>query len=141
MDETDKRILKILESNARTSLSELSRQVNLSIPAVGGRLRKLERSGVIAGYTTIPGEEQARKKLGFICLLTLKNHDGIDTLKTFLREHPDIQESHFITGDFEIMLKISADTIEALESILVTLRSDYSVSKTKTYTIFSTISA
>lgn len=50
MDQTDKRILAVLERNARTSATEIGRQIGLSRTAVQDRLSKLETSGVIGGY-------------------------------------------------------------------------------------------
>lgn len=50
MDHTDRRILAVLESNARTSAAEIGRQIGLSRTAVQDRLSKLEASGVITGY-------------------------------------------------------------------------------------------
>ena len=51
MDNTDNIILSILKENSRASASEISKQVNLSVPAVTERIRKLELSGVIEKYT------------------------------------------------------------------------------------------
>ena len=50
MDQTDRRILAVLEGNARTSAAEIGRQIGLSRTAVQDRLSKLEASGVISGY-------------------------------------------------------------------------------------------
>ena len=50
LDQTDRRILAILERNARTSVAEIGRRIGLSRPAVQERIAKLEESGVIAGY-------------------------------------------------------------------------------------------
>ena len=50
MDEIDVRILQQLKENARSTASEISRQVNLSVPAVAERIRKLEASGVICWH-------------------------------------------------------------------------------------------
>ena len=53
MDIIDVRILEVLQDNARVSISELSRRVNLSLSAVSERLKKLENSNIIESYTAI----------------------------------------------------------------------------------------
>ena len=54
MDNTDNIILSILKENSRASASEISKQVNLSVPAVTERIRKLELSGVIENILSAP---------------------------------------------------------------------------------------
>ena len=61
MDETDQKILRILQDNARTSLKDMGEKTFLSSPAVSSRIAKLERSGVITGYRGLIDSE----KLGY----------------------------------------------------------------------------
>ena len=53
MDIIDVKILEVLQDNARVSISELSKKVNLSLSAVSERLKKLENSNIIESYTAI----------------------------------------------------------------------------------------
>ena len=53
MDATDRRILKRLQENSRVTVSVLSQEISLSMPAISERLKKLENTGVIQQYTAI----------------------------------------------------------------------------------------
>ena len=53
MDSIDRQIISILQKNARSSISEISSRVNLSIPATSDRIRKIEAAGIIMQYTAI----------------------------------------------------------------------------------------
>ena len=67
MDAMDQAILNILSENARTSASEISRKINLSIPAVSERIRKMEESGLIEHYTV----KINRKQMGYDMLVVI----------------------------------------------------------------------
>ena len=62
MDELDYRLLKMLKENARETVSNMSKEVHLSVSAVGERIRKMEESGIIQKYTIILDE----KKMGIV---------------------------------------------------------------------------
>ncbi|MBR0114191.1 MAG: Lrp/AsnC family transcriptional regulator, partial [Firmicutes bacterium] len=73
MDSIDVKILEVLQENARVSISELSKRVNLSLSAVSERLKKLEASGIILQYTTILNPEILNKHLTAIMMICLEN--------------------------------------------------------------------
>ena len=94
MDRIDNEILTLLLKDARVTLSEISNQVNLSVSAVGERLKKLENSGMIQQYTTILNPKAFHKDLTVIMLVTLNNFadkQGNNTI--FLPANPDGVES------------------------------------------------
>lgn len=140
MDEIDQLILRELQRDARKSLSEISQKVNLSLPAVSERIRKLERAQVIKQYTAILNPDKFGKELLCFCFLTLQNKTAkaVDEFFQFVREEPDILDCHCITGHYEYMLKIHTKSTESLEHLLSELRNKTAARNTSTLVVLST---
>lgn len=141
MDEVDKSILRELQIDARKSLSEISQKVNLSLPAVSERLRKLERSGVVQHYATILNPGLLGKDLFCFCFLTLRNKtpEGDSEFFQFVNDRADILECHCITGQYEYMLKLRTKSTASLERLLSELRNQTSAKSTSTLVVLSTV--
>lgn len=106
MDAIDRKILHKLQENARATLSDLSGEAALSIPAVSERLKKLEASGVIRQYTTILDPAMLNKHLMALMFLRFDSPKHGDRFSDFVRNEPEIKECYYITGDFDYSLKI-----------------------------------
>lgn len=141
MDAIDLAMLKLLQKNARISLSEISGQINLSLPSVSERLRKLERSGVIEGYTVKLNPDKFGRNLWCYCFIVMKdkNAHSDDAFLQFIAGEPDILECHCITGDYEYLLKIATKSTKELERLLARLREQFPVVRSNTVTVLSTI--
>ena len=72
MDDLDIKIIKLLQANARMTVSEMSNQINLSVPAVSDRLKKLESSGLIEKYVAILNPGRFRKELTAMMFISLE---------------------------------------------------------------------
>lgn len=141
MDDIDVSILKILQQNARISMREISRQVNLSLPATIERHRKLEREGYIEGYATLLDREKLGKYYCCFCLLIMKYGDSHndEEFLSFVKANPDVLECHRITGSYEYLLKIVTQSPKTLENMLAKLRDKWGVMKSSTFTVLSSI--
>ncbi|MBC2318539.1 Lrp/AsnC family transcriptional regulator [Listeria booriae] len=112
MDNTDIKILSILEKNARISMKELAELVMLTPPATKERVTKLEEKGVITGYTAnISLVALGRIMTAFILFET---HD-CKAFYDFCVKQPDVLECHRLAGQFSYLVKISSISMEALE--------------------------
>jgi Lrp/AsnC family leucine-responsive transcriptional regulator len=100
MDVLDKKILEMLKINARESFANIGKEVGLSAPAIGKRVRQMEEEGIIEGYALRVNHE----KLGIEtkAYITLVMHQGLtgtsDTLDE-IREMEEVQSCDRITGD------------------------------------------
>lgn len=141
MDEIDQLILRELQNDARKSLSEISQRVNLSLPAVSERVRKLERTQVIKQYTAILNPNKFGKELLCFCFLALQNKtpQAVDEFFRFIREEPDILDCYCVTGHYEYMLKIHTRSTESLEQLLSDLRRKTTAKSTSTLVVLSTV--
>ncbi|MDL2259748.1 Lrp/AsnC family transcriptional regulator [Deltaproteobacteria bacterium OttesenSCG-928-K17] len=141
MDKIDAAILKALQLEARISIKELSSRVGLSLPATSERLRKMEKSGVISGYTALLDREKFGQNFCCFCLLTLGRPDSHNNsaFLTFIQETREILECHCVTGSYEYILKIVTESPKSLERILASLRNNWGVVKSSTYTVLASI--
>lgn len=139
LDFIDLQIIEELKKNARASLKEISTSVNLSIPAVSERIRKIERQGYIKQYTTIINEELLYNQCIFYCMITLSpKEEHIDEkIKEIIRDYPEITEFYRILGAYEYMMKIRTNSPQDLEKLIVSLRKKIGISKTVSYTVLS----
>lgn len=139
LDSTDLKIVEELKKNARASLKEIGTNVNLSVPAVSERIRKIERQGYIKQYTAILNEELLPNQCIFYCLITLSNkEDHMDILlREISTEYPEIIEFHRVLGAYEYIMKIRTDCPQALEKLIVSLRRKIGINKTVSFTVLS----
>lgn len=139
MDDIDRKILTKLQENARMTLSDLSGEVMLSIPAVSERLKKLESSGVIRQYAAILDPASLGKHLMALIFLRFDSPKHGDRFTELVKGEPEIKECYYITGDFDYSLKIVTENTATLEKLLTRIKNAPGVIKTQTIVILSTI--
>ena len=75
MDDIDRQILRLLEKDARMTVKEISARVSLTSPAVSERIRRMEKGGVIAGYTVVPGKALTKAHVDALISITVPQSD------------------------------------------------------------------
>jgi Lrp/AsnC family transcriptional regulator, leucine-responsive regulatory protein len=118
INDIDRKILTILQQNARTSNAELARQVGLVPSAVLERVRKLEERGIIEGYEV---RLNARKLgLGLVAFVFVRTDDYVkeDKAAKQLAEIPEALEVHHVAGEDCFLVKVRAEDTEQLGRIL-----------------------
>ncbi|MCG8484333.1 MAG: Lrp/AsnC family transcriptional regulator [Clostridia bacterium] len=138
MDITDLKIIELLQNNARISISEISKKVNMSISAVGERLKKLESSGIIKQYTVILDSILLHKELSVIMSIRLERPEFTEDFLDFINSENEILECHYITGEYDYSLKIITHSTITLERIMNKIKSIPGIQKTQTNVILST---
>jgi Lrp/AsnC family leucine-responsive transcriptional regulator len=117
LDDLDWRILGELQADGRLSFKELGRRINLSAPAVGERVRRLEEAGVITGYQAKIDPRHAGYP--FAAFIEMRCTFGQCLLKTSTAEdYPEVVEVHKLSGDHCSMLKVRAASLEHFEGLL-----------------------
>lgn len=139
LDTIDVKILEVLQDNARVSISELSKQVNLSLSAVSERLKKLENSNIIEQYTTVLNPSAMEKDLSAIMMISMEDPSDTDEFRRMVQEQDEILECHYITGTYDYVLKITTKNMSTLEQLMNKIKSINSIKHTETNVIFSTI--
>ena len=139
LDDLDNKLLKILQLNGRTKRNELAEEVNLSVPAVSERLKKLEDRGIIEGYfTKVNRQAYGLDILAFIYVIMESSQHYKDLIKN-VEHHRQILECHSVLGDGSHLLKVLVRNTEALEKLLSEIQSWPGVISTKTTYVLSTI--
>ena len=139
MDSLDIKILRLLQNNARVTASEISSKINLSVPAVSDRLRKLDASGVIEKYTVIINARKLNRNLTVIMFISLESPKYTAKFLDAIQKDDEIIECHYLAGDYDYALKIITENTESLEKILNKIKSMNGIIKTKTTVTLSTI--
>ena len=114
-DKKDLAILKLLQENARITIKEISAKVHLSTTPVHERIKRMEESGVIKQYATLVDHTKVKKGLMVICYVSLKEHSrnaGDKFIKT-IRELNEVIECYNISGEFDFMLKVVCEDMNA----------------------------
>ena len=132
-------ILRCLRENARCKASEISHKVNLSVSAVIERIHRMEAAGIIRQYTVILDPKQVGNDLTALMEVSLEHPKYYDGLVEMIRQHPNVAECHYLTGEFDFLLKIITDSSASLEQIHRTIKSVPGVSATKTHFVLKTI--
>lgn len=122
MDAVDIKIITLLQKNARMPLKALAEQVYLSSPATAARIDKLERDGIIEGYTV----NLNLKKIGFpiIAFIQLDLDPKLKpTFYPFIRSNPNVIECNCVTGRYSQLIKVAFDSTESLDTFIGELNS------------------
>ncbi len=117
LDAIDRRLLVELDADARLSTAELARRVSLSPPAVADRVRRLERTGVIAGYRA----EIEPRALGYAIAAIVRVRPTprqLHRIPELARDTPEVVECYRITGDDCFLMKLHLRSIDELEPVL-----------------------
>lgn len=134
MDDIDRKILKLLQSNARMSLKTIGENTFLSSPAVSARIERLEKEGIIEGYRAMVDP----MKLGYH-ILAFINLDVVPGDKpkfyAYAKGVPNVLECSCVTGEYSMLMKVAFESTMELDLFIGNLQK---FGKTTTQIVFST---
>ncbi|MCQ2561395.1 MAG: Lrp/AsnC family transcriptional regulator [Clostridia bacterium] len=139
LDIIDVKILESLQQNARISISELSKQVNLSLSAVSERLKKMESSGIIEQYTAVLNPSAMENELSVFMMISMEDPSHTDEFNKLTQDSGEILECHYITGEYDYILKITTKNTTSLEKLMNKIKSLDCIKHTQTNVILSSI--
>src|ERR1700743_2594387 len=115
LDEKDRAILRLLQTNAKATVREIAAQIHLSTTPVHERIRRLEETGGIRQYATLLDHSKVRKGLLAICYVSLKEHNKKSGARfiRMIQEIPEIIECFIISGEFDFQLKVAVEDMDA----------------------------
>ena len=117
LDPINRRLLQELQADARITMAELGRRINLSAPAVAERVQRLERAGVITGYRAVVDP----KAVGFPIAAVVRVRPTtrqLQKIPELAREIPEVVECHRITGEDCYFVQLHLRSMDDLEEIL-----------------------
>ncbi len=123
LDETDIRILRELQANARLPYKELGSLVNLSSTPVFERVKRLERDGYIKRYVTILDAEKLNKGFVVFCSVKLSplNKKVAQEFCDTIRDIPEVTECYNISGQYDYLLKVHAPDMKYYQEFILNI--------------------
>ena len=137
MDITDIKILEILRKDGRSSASDIAKQVNLSIPSVSDRIKKLNEK-VIKNYAAVLDHKKANLDLTAFIFIVSEHSDHYDQFVKKTNETKEVLECHSVTGRGSHILKIRVENSQAFEDLLYEIQNWPGVSRTQSNVVLST---
>jgi Lrp/AsnC family transcriptional regulator, leucine-responsive regulatory protein len=139
LDGIDRKILALLRENARRTLADIGAQVSLSVAAVKRRVQRLERDGVIQGYTARIDTSMLGDAIEVVMEVYCADRTSpADVRPTF--EHLDEVVTAFtVSGEPDVLLRLRVNSVAHLEQIVERVRRDPNVVRTRTMLVLSTI--
>lgn len=120
MDKFDRKILQVLQSDARASLQDISQAVGLSSTPCWGRIKKMEEAGVIEGYTVRLNAQAIGLGDTVMVQVTLDSHSD-NTLEDFgltLASIPEVIEAYLVSGEYDYLLRVAVKDTKDYERLL-----------------------
>ena len=136
--EKDEELLSILRCNARASVSDIARATGVSRTAIQNRLTRLENSGVIKAYSIVLGSEYSNKLIS--ANVSLKVNPNLRrNICIALRKIHNISHIYSISGEYDLLATIQAQTLEKLNEILNIVCSLEGIERTNSSIILDTV--
>lgn len=137
MDILDKQLIALLEHNARESTSHLARQLNLSRSTIQARIKKLERTGIIAGYTIRFNPDYAQKQITAHVMISI-NPKFSDPIVRKLKKLTVLKALHTVSGQYDLIAVLVATTTQEIDSYLDDIGRIEGIEKTTSSIVLST---
>ena len=137
LDATDRMLLNLLREDARRSTAELARGLGLSRTTVQSRIERLERNRVVAGYTVKVQDELEAGLVRTFVLITLEPKQT-RAVETALRRIPEVRTLHSVSGPFDLLAIVAADSIGELDAVIDRIGLLEGVERTTSAVVLST---
>ena len=135
--EADEQLLSLLREDARASTAQIARRLDLSRTTVQSRIDRLERSGVIRGYTVRldDGVEQARIRAHILITVLPKQQPAV--VKA-LQAMPDVRELHSLSGAWDLVAIGSVPSVDEMDALTDRIGAVEGVERTTSSIVLST---
>lgn len=121
LDKTDRKILEILQSNAKITNAQLAQEIGLSPAPTLERVKKLENNGIIASYHAKLSNDKVGLGVTTFVMVNLKGHnkDNIHRFIECIKDIDEIIECHHVTGSSDFILKIISEDISSYQKLML----------------------
>lgn len=136
MREGDARLIDLLRVNAREPTASLARKLGLARSTVQERIARLEREGAIMGYTVRLGDEVAAGRIRAIVMIGT-DPKRADRTAAELRKIPEVRALYAVSGSFDLVATVEADTTGRMDAILDRIGRTHGVARTVSSIVLS----
>lgn len=138
MDDIDKRIIKVLEDDARTSLRKISELVDVSLGTVSNRVKRMEKNGIIRGYSVILDPDKIGWELNVVIGLRIQKGRLIEIQERIAKDSR-VHGVYDVTGDFDSMVIARAKNRKDLDDLSKNVLSIDGVERSITHLVLNTV--
>lgn len=137
LDDTDRELIALLRDDARATIAALAAKLKVARGTVQNRLARLERDGVIVGYTVRLKPQAEAHRIRALMTIAVEGNQGADVLRS-LRGHPNVASLYTTNGRWDIVAELQADSLEAFDRVLGGIRLVEGIANTETSILLST---
>jgi len=137
IDDTDRELLALLRQDARMPVATLAAKLKVARGTVQNRMKRLERDGVIVGYTVRVKPQAEAHRIRALMTIVVEGNRGTEVLHA-LRGHPNVTGLHSTNGRWDLIAELRADTLEAFDRALGSIRLIDGIASTETSLLLST---
>ncbi len=141
LDDVDREIIGLLRRNARASWRELGDAVGLSANATAERVRRLERAGVISGYTALLDPAASGRRLVALVDVRLSSPGAADRFEALIGRLDEVTDAAHVTGRSDYHLRVACADPAELDALIRLLKSEGGVAETDTRIALRTVVA
>jgi DNA-binding Lrp family transcriptional regulator len=141
LDDTDHAILELLCENARRPTAEIAKRVSLSPAAVKRRIDRLERAGVITGYTARLHHPALGARIEAFIELRFRGSTQIDVIDRTLQGIPEVVAAYMTAGDPDALVRVRVADLADLKRVIDRIRRSTSITGTKTLIVLGAVGA
>lgn len=122
LDQLDKKLLYLLQTDTKKTTKELSLKLNLSVTAVYERIKKMEREGIISNYVALLNRNKIDKSFVVFCHIKLVQHsrEFLTKFESEVIQLDEVLECFHVSGDYDYILKILVKDMEEYRGFMVT---------------------
>jgi Lrp/AsnC family leucine-responsive transcriptional regulator len=142
LDETDIKILEIIQGDGRITNTKLASMIGISQPAMLERVRRLESAGVISGYTALLDRDKIGLEIMVFVAVSLALHQlsSVDKIKKKIVSFPEVLECYQVSGDDDFILKVALENINSyMDFVMNKLSKIEGIRKVKSSFVLSTV--
>lgn len=132
LDQIDLKILDLLRQDARRTIADIASSVSLSAAPVKRRIDRMERLGVIAGYTVLVNEEKMGPSIDAFAELRIPGVTSVDEIVGAVSGIAEVTEVFTLAGDPDALVRIRIDDVDHLRQVINQLRLSGTFTGTKT---------
>jgi DNA-binding Lrp family transcriptional regulator len=138
MDDLDRQLISLLRGNARLPVATLAKNLKVARGTVQHRIAKLEREGMIAGYTVrLRAPDESRRVVALMMLAVEGN--SVESVLWALRGDPAVSALHTTNGRWDVVAELRADNLEEFDRVLGRIRRIDGVATSETNLLLSTL--
>jgi Lrp/AsnC family leucine-responsive transcriptional regulator len=147
LDEKDVAILALIQENSKFTAKQIAKKIDAPITTVFAKIKRMEDVGVIREYRAVLAPEKLDSATAAFILASVSYRAKADDVPVSQRavaeeiaKFPEVQEVHIITGDWDLLIKLRAESVEAIGKFVVDkLRLIKGLEKTLTCMVFETV--